>query len=136
MGDEAALRVGEAAFGGRELAAGMDDLAFGAQQARLVVRAARVMDMQVERRAAEARLEGRLNRAGHAGVQDRRGKAAMDHARGVIMGRRRRRREDDAAALGFRDIEAQKHRHSGRGNAVVLDPIDKFEAVDFLALGR
>ena len=42
MRDQASLRVGEAAFGGRELPAGMDDLALGAQQAGVLSLAPRV----------------------------------------------------------------------------------------------
>src|SRR5215813_14584793 len=91
--------VDQPALGGGDARADIDGLALGFHRTGLVGHGAHVVDLDLERGEAVARLEGRMDGAAHHRIEQGGGDAAMDAAQRIVVLEHRVVAEHHAAEL-------------------------------------
>src|SRR5260370_19951478 len=107
MRQELAGAVDQPPLGGGNARADIDDLALGFDRAGLVGHGAHVVDLDLERGEAVARLQGRVDGAAHHRIEQCCSDAAMDAAQRVIVLEHRVVGEHHASELNLRHAKTQ-----------------------------
>ena len=109
-----AAGIDQPAFRGRHPATGGENGAFGPHLAGRVRDRPHEADLELERRIARALRQGRLHRAAHAAIEQRRRVAAMHAADRIVVIERRRTLEHRPPVLDLDQIETQQSRDRRR----------------------
>src|SRR3974390_2456167 len=111
MREQSVLGVGQAPFCHADTAAAVQDSAFGPDLAGLQRDGSDERNLELERRAANASFEHRLDGKAHAAIEKSSREASMHSTPWIEVGICRIKRNRDPAAFGLHDVIAQSLRN-------------------------
>src|SRR6267143_2162134 len=133
MGVQLARRVFKPAFGSRDTAAEMHQLADRAQLAGRRGDGPHQVRLRLERCITDARGHLCLHAAAHRRVEQRHRKAAVHHAERVVVLLARHAFEYHVPRLDFDQLKAEQLRYRWRGQAAIADGAQEFDSRHLLS---